>query len=151
MKKRKKGARLNLCGEATQAVEIYSPAKVARAVAYHDEKDIFIRKEEQEKEARKIQRALTATENKLYKAEKVAAREAKQAEAQLAKERQVANQASEKSSPKQAFLQYRPLTCLECVFCSTTPTLWYILMMRPRVSLLSHPSPCTSSLLPQRF
>jgi len=97
---------------------------VARAVAYHDEKDILIREEEQEKEARKIQRAITATENKLKKAEKVAAREAKQAEAQLAKEMQVANQASEKSSLKQAFLQHRPLTCLEWVFCITTPTLW---------------------------
>ncbi len=86
---------------------------MARAVAYHDEKDILIREEEQEKEARKIQRAITATENKLKKAEKVAAREAKQAEAQLAKEMQVANQASEKSSLKQAFLQHRPLTCLE--------------------------------------
>ena len=86
---------------------------MARAVAYHDEKDILIRKEEQEKEARKIQRAITATENKLKKAEKIAAREAKQAEAQLAKEMQVANQASEKSYPKQAFLRHRPLTCLE--------------------------------------
>lgn len=123
-KKRKKGARLNLCGEATSGGEIYSPAKVARPVAYHDEKDILIRKEKQEKEARKIQRAITATENKLKKAEKVAAREAKQAEEQLAKEMQVANQAYEKSSPKQAFLQHRPLTCLECVFCTTTPTLW---------------------------
>ena len=41
-KKRNNGVRLNLCGEANQGVEIYSPAKVARAIAYHDEMDILI-------------------------------------------------------------------------------------------------------------
>jgi hypothetical protein len=53
---RKKGRKLNLCGEASQGVEVYSPAKVARARMFQEEKDAREADETKAKENRKIQR-----------------------------------------------------------------------------------------------
>ena len=96
-KKRKKGKRLNLCGEISEGVEGYAPVTVGRALAYHETKEAVEALELQAKEERKIKRAANALKNKQLKEEK----EAKQAAAQLAKELQGANPTSPKTPSKQ--------------------------------------------------
>ena len=100
-KKRKKGVRLNLCGEESNGGEIYSPEKVANAKTYQSEKAKLEQQEEEAKEARKIQRAANALKNKQEKEKKAVEREAKQAAAQLAKEMRAANPATPKTPAKQ--------------------------------------------------
>jgi hypothetical protein len=78
-KKGGKNRKLNLAGEETTGIDCYSPAKVAKARTYLQEKDAITAQEEKEKEDRKIAKAVNALKNK-------EAREAKAIEAQLAKE-----------------------------------------------------------------
>jgi hypothetical protein len=95
--KRKKGKRLNLCGEISKGVEVYSPVKVVHAQVHHDTKEAAEALELQAKEERKIKRAANALMNKQLKEEK----EARQAAAQLAKELQGANPTPPKTPLKQ--------------------------------------------------
>ena len=99
-KKRKKGKRLNLCGEISKGVEVYSPVTVGRARAYHETKEAAEALELQAKEERKIKRAANALKNKQLKEEK----EARQAAAQLAKELHGANPTAPKAPSKQTKL-----------------------------------------------
>ena len=64
MKKRKKGAQLNLCGEATRAVETYFPCKGGEGGCLPRREGYTCTEGRAREEARKIQRAITATENK---------------------------------------------------------------------------------------
>jgi hypothetical protein len=96
-KKRKKGKKLNLCGEISKGVEVYSPVKVVRAQVYNDTKEAAEALELQAKEERKIKRAANALKNKQLKEEK----EARQAAAQLAKELQSVHPTSPKALSKQ--------------------------------------------------
>jgi hypothetical protein len=95
--KRKKGRRLNLCGEESAGVEIYSPSKVVQAREYMAEKDAKEKAELEAKEARKIIWAA----NELVREQKQAEKEACQAAAQLAKELYTSNPASPKTPTKQ--------------------------------------------------
>jgi sRNA-binding protein len=58
--KRRKGRRLNLCGEESGGIEIYSPGKVVQAREYMEEKDAKEQAKREAKEARKVQRAANA-------------------------------------------------------------------------------------------
>jgi hypothetical protein len=91
---------LNLCGEISEGVEVYSPITVGHALAYHETKEAVEALELQVKEERKIKRAANALKNKQLKEEK----EAKQAAAQLARELQGANPTSLKTPLKQTKL-----------------------------------------------
>ena len=99
-KKRKKGKRLNLCGEISKGVEVYSPVTVVCAQAYHETKEAVEALKLQAKEERKIKRAANALKNKQLKEEK----EARQVTAQLAKELQGANPITPKALLGQAKL-----------------------------------------------
>ena len=52
--KRKKGRRLNLAGEESSGVEIYTPGKVVKAREYIEAKDAQEQAELEAKEARKV-------------------------------------------------------------------------------------------------
>jgi hypothetical protein len=52
--KRKKGRRLNLCGEESSGVEIYTPGKVVAAREYIEAKDAQEQAELKAKEAQKV-------------------------------------------------------------------------------------------------
>ena len=91
--KRKKGRRLNLCGEESSGVEIYTPGKVVAAREYMEAKDAQEQAELEAKEARKVQRAA----NTLVRKQKQAEKEARQAAAQLAKELRTSNPALPKT------------------------------------------------------
>jgi hypothetical protein len=87
-KSRKKGKKLNLCGEPSGGVEIWSPAKIARAREYQEAKEAEEVQEAEAKEARKVQRE----KNKFKK-------EAREAAAQLARDLRIANPAALKACP----------------------------------------------------
>jgi sRNA-binding protein len=70
--KRRKGRRLNLCGEESGGIEIYSPGKVVQAREYMEEKDAKEQAKREAKEARKVQRAANALIRKQKEAEKEA-------------------------------------------------------------------------------
>jgi hypothetical protein len=88
---------LNLYGEISEGVEVYSPVKVVRARVYNDTKEAAEALELQAKEERKIKRAANALKNKQLKEEK----EARQAAGQLARELQGANPTPPKTLLKQ--------------------------------------------------
>jgi dsDNA-specific endonuclease/ATPase MutS2 len=94
--KRKKGRRLNLCGEESAGVEIYTPGKVVQAREYMEAKDAKEQAEHEAKEARKVQRAA----NGLIRKQKQAEKEVRQAAAQLAKELRMLNPAPPKTLTK---------------------------------------------------
>jgi hypothetical protein len=94
--KRKKGRRLNICGEESSSVKIYSPSKVVQAGEYIAEKDAKEQAIREAKEARKVQRAA----NGLIQKQKEAEKEARQAAAQLAQELHMSNPALPKSPKK---------------------------------------------------
>jgi hypothetical protein len=87
---------LNLCGEESGGIEIYSPGKVVQAREYMEEKDTKEQAEREAKEARKAQRAA----NGLIRKQKEAEKEARQAAAQLAKELHTSNPAPPKTPTK---------------------------------------------------
>ena len=93
--KRRRGRRLNLCGEESGGVEIYTPGKVVQAREYMEAKDAEEQAEREAKEARKVQRAA----NRLVRKQKQAEKEARQAAAQLAKELSTSNLALLKTPP----------------------------------------------------
>ena len=93
--KRKKGQRLNLCGEESSGVEIYTPSKVVQAREYIEAKDAKEQAEREAKEAQKVQWAA----NRLVQKQKQAKKEAHQAAAQLAKELSTSNPALPKTPP----------------------------------------------------
>jgi hypothetical protein len=68
--KHKKGRRLNLCGEESSGVEIYTLGKVVAAREYMEAKDAQEQAELKAKEARKVQRAANALVRKQKQAEK---------------------------------------------------------------------------------
>jgi hypothetical protein len=70
--KRRKGRRLNLCGEESGGIKIYSPGKVVQAREYIEEKDAKEQAKREAKEARKVQRAANALIRKQKEAEKEA-------------------------------------------------------------------------------
>ena len=65
---------LNLCGEESGGVEIYSPGKVVQAREYIEEKDTKEQAKREAKEARKAQRAA----NRLIRKQKEAKKKARQ-------------------------------------------------------------------------
>jgi len=73
--KYRRGWRLNLCGEESGGVEIYTPGKVVQAREYMEAKDAEEQAEREAKEARKVQRAA----NGLIRKQKQAEKEARQA------------------------------------------------------------------------
>jgi sRNA-binding protein len=73
--KHRKGRRLNLCGEESGGIKIYSPGKVVQAREYIEEKDAKEQAKREAKEARKVQRAA----NTLIRKQKEAKKEARQA------------------------------------------------------------------------
>jgi hypothetical protein len=94
--KRRKGRRLNLCGEESSGVEIYTPGKVVKAREYMEAKDAQEQADYEAKEARKVQRAANA----LVRKQKQAKKEARQVAAQLAKELRTSNPAPPKTPAK---------------------------------------------------
>jgi hypothetical protein len=94
--KRKRGRRLNLCGEESSGIEIYTPDKVVQAREYIEAKDAEEQAKREAKEARKVQRAA----NRLIQKQKQAKKEARQAAAQLAKELSTLNPAPPKTLAK---------------------------------------------------
>ena len=85
--KRKRGKRLNLAGEESKGVEVYSSGKVIAARAYQVQKDDLARAEEEAKEAMKVKRAANA----LRRREKEKEANDKRADKQLAKDLATAN------------------------------------------------------------
>jgi hypothetical protein len=96
--KRRRGKKLNLVGEESKGVELYSPAKVARAREYQAEKESLEEQENRAKEARKVQRAANALKSKEIKDEKAAAR---QLEAELKAQARVEEAALKASTLQQ--------------------------------------------------
>jgi hypothetical protein len=68
--KHKKGRRLNLCGEESSGVKIYTPGKVVAVREYIEAKDAQEQAELEAKEARKVQRAANTLVRKQKQAEK---------------------------------------------------------------------------------
>ena len=87
--KGKKKKKLNLCGEKSEGVECWSPAKVEQARVFQETKAVQEAKELAEKEARKTQRAANALKNKQEKEAKAAERDAKAIAKQLAPDLEV--------------------------------------------------------------
>jgi hypothetical protein len=103
-KKRKRGKKLDLCREESTGTICYSPAKVARARAYHEENEAKEAADAAEKEARKVECAAKALKNKQEKEAKAIAREVAVAARQLAKDLATLNLTTEKAPQKQSEL-----------------------------------------------
>jgi hypothetical protein len=86
-KKRKKGKRLNLCGENDTGAMYWAADTVAKAVEFQAEKERLQQLEDEAKEQRKVQRAANA----LKKREEQIAKEQRQAAKQLVKDLAAAN------------------------------------------------------------
>ncbi|PVH81736.1 DDE-domain-containing protein, partial [Cadophora sp. DSE1049] len=98
-KKRKKGKKLNLCGEEDTGAMCWEADVVIKAVEFQAEKERLQQLEDEAKEQRKIQRAANA----LIKREEQIAKEQRQAAKQLAKDLVAANPVPPKT-PKSRFL-----------------------------------------------
>lgn len=75
--KRRREKNLNLIGEESREVELYSSTKVAWACEYQAEKKRLEKKKNCANEARKVQRAANALKNKEIKNQKTAAKHLK--------------------------------------------------------------------------
>jgi len=94
---------LNLAGQPNKdIIDCYSPAQVVKAREYQQEKEALKAAEEQAKFDRKIKRAANAIRKKEEEAKRKAEREAKAAQAQLAKDQAAANKAAKKAPKKKS-------------------------------------------------
>jgi hypothetical protein len=93
-KKRKKGTKLNLVGEPSKGVELYSPNKVEQARQYQEQKEAQQIQLQAEIDARKIKRAANALAKRNEKEEKAAARQLQKESRAQSKEEAAATKAS---------------------------------------------------------
>ena len=103
-KKGQQGVRLNLASQPNKdIIDCYSPTQVVKAREYQEEKEALKAADEQAKFDRKIKRAANAIrkkEEEVEKAKRKAEREAKAAQAQLAKDLATANKPAKKAPKK---------------------------------------------------